>query len=147
LGTELPEIRNFHELSEEGAGYPDPQPGENFRLRRRLTKGTAVHSLGSNYCRLPPGHISARFHYHTVNDELIVILEGTPILRYGSEEKQLRPGDVVTLPASGAPHQFRNDSDSDSFYIEISSQSQSDRVYCPEHGYFKRSDHTRETIS
>lgn len=45
---------------------------------------------------LEPGAVSALFHYHTVQDEFVFVLEGNPtVIIIGDRESQLAPNDCV----------------------------------------------------
>ena len=65
--------------------------------------------------------VSCPYHFHHASEELFYVLEGSGLLRYGGEERRLRPGDVIgcaTGPAGA--HQFVNDTDAPLLYLAIS---------------------------
>lgn len=55
---------------------------------------------------LEPGQEQAG-HKHAVGDKLYYVLEGAGRIRVGSEERDVRPGDLVCAPA-GEDHAVRN---------------------------------------
>src|SRR2546426_11429340 len=57
------------------------------------------------YC-LEPGQEQAG-HRHAVGDKLYYVLSGTGRIRVGSEEREVRPGDLACAPA-GDEHAGRN---------------------------------------
>ncbi|HWI72547.1 MAG TPA: cupin domain-containing protein, partial [Baekduia sp.] len=62
---------------------------------------------------LPPGSATFPLHAHLHNEELLVVIAGSPTLRTLQDppERALQAGDVVAFPAglTGA-HELRNDS-------------------------------------
>jgi uncharacterized cupin superfamily protein len=68
----------------------------------------SVHT-GINYNRIAPGMLSAPPHCHSVEEELFVILEGDGVCILGDHEHPVRPGHVVSRPASSRiAHAFRS---------------------------------------
>jgi len=57
------------------------------------------------YC-LEPGQ-SQKAHAHAGSDKLYAVLEGSVLARVGSEEQELRQGEVVLAPA-GSEHGLTN---------------------------------------
>ena len=55
---------------------------------------------------LEPGQQQAA-HRHAVGDKLYYVLMGTGTIRVGTEEREVRPGDLVCAPA-GEDHAVRN---------------------------------------
>jgi uncharacterized cupin superfamily protein len=80
--------------------------------RARLGRAAGSEKLGASLFALAPGGATFPLHAHLHNEELLVVIAGTPTLRVvDAPERVLRPGDVVAFVAglSGA-HQLRNDS-------------------------------------
>jgi uncharacterized cupin superfamily protein len=72
--------------------------------------GVAAGSVntGINYNRIAPRKLSAPPHCHSVEEELFVILEGDGVCILGDAEQPVRPGHVVSRPASSrVAHAFR----------------------------------------
>lgn len=77
-------------------------------------------SLGVVQMRLPPGHSSCPFHWHTREDEVFYVLRGRGVLRYGEALRELSPGDCVSCPAgTKVAHQIANPFDEDLVYLAI----------------------------
>lgn len=73
-----------------------------------LSRRLGASKLGYGRWSIPPGKASVPPHYHLVNEELAVVLEGEPSIRLDGAEHRLAPGDVVALPAGeSSAHQLR----------------------------------------
>jgi uncharacterized cupin superfamily protein len=80
--------------------------------RARLGRAAGSEQLGASLFSLPPGSVTFPLHAHLHNEELLVVIAGTPTLRTVQDPgRVLQPGDVVAFPAglTGA-HELRNDS-------------------------------------
>lgn len=58
--------------------------------------------LGCSLYELDPGERLWPYHFHWNNEEWLVVVAGTPILRAPGGERELRPGDLVAFPEG--PH-------------------------------------------
>jgi uncharacterized cupin superfamily protein len=65
--------------------------------------------LGASVYELPPGQSNCPYHYHLANEEMLVVLRGTPDLRTPDGWRRLEEGEVVAFPVGerGA-HQVMN---------------------------------------
>jgi uncharacterized cupin superfamily protein len=87
--------------------HPPMQKG--FEWSRKRVSG---ENLGASLYELPPGQKTFPYHYELGNDELLVVVAGTPTLRDPEGEHQLRPGDCILFPSGPAgAHQIVNTSD------------------------------------
>jgi uncharacterized cupin superfamily protein len=66
--------------------------------RARIGRQAASEQLGASLFELPPGASSFPLHVHHANEELIVVLAGSPTLRTLDGERTLEPGEVVACP-------------------------------------------------
>ena len=75
--------------------------GVRFALRFRVLSDTRKdgRKIGVSYEELPPGKQSVPFHYHLMEEEHIVALEGECTLRWGEERFTLKAGEYVCFPA------------------------------------------------
>jgi uncharacterized cupin superfamily protein len=106
-----------------------------MRNRSRHPLGTqfGITNFGVNLTRLPPGSISAPRHAHSLQDEFVFILEGTPILVTNSGETPLHPGMCAGFKAgSGDAHHLGNPSDAMVVYLEVGDRTQGDVVTYPD---------------
>ena len=74
--------------------WPPERPGYVWRRKR-----VAGEHLGAGLIELPPGESTFPYHYELGNDELLVVVLGTPTLRTPDGERELAPGDCVLFPS------------------------------------------------
>ena len=97
--------------------------GSSFESRFvRIGPLLGAKDLGYSYDVVPPGKRSCPFHSHRGEEEMFFIVRGTGTLRYGSETRKLRAGDLICCPTGGpeTAHQIVNDSDAELAYLSIS---------------------------
>jgi uncharacterized cupin superfamily protein len=114
------------------------QEREGFTYRRaKLGAQAGAERLGASLYELPPGQAAFPFHFHTANEELIVILRGRPHLRTGEGWRQLGEGDVVSCPVGerGA-HQIHNRTDAPVRMLVVSEMNAPDLVFQPDSDKF-----------
>jgi uncharacterized cupin superfamily protein len=116
------------------SNYPEPFASRVAgRVKRALGDAFGLKSFGVNLTRLAPGAISALRHAHTVQDELIYILQGHPTLITDAGETQLAPGMCAGFRGgSGDAHQLVNKSDGEVLYIEIGDRQPNDGASYPD---------------
>jgi uncharacterized cupin superfamily protein len=82
--------------------------------RARLGRAAGSRALGASLFALPPGSATFPLHAHLHNEELLVVLSGTPTLRTLSETRVLDAGDVVAFVAGLAgAHELTNGTDAE----------------------------------
>ncbi len=97
--------------------------GSKFASRfKRIGPLVGAKDLGYSYDIVPPGKTSCPFHSHRAEEEMFFIVRGTGTLRYGSETRKIRAGDVICCPTGGpeTAHQIVNDSDAPLAYLSVS---------------------------
>jgi uncharacterized cupin superfamily protein len=104
-----------------GTRYPEPFDRPCLaRAKRRLSDAAGLTQFGVNLTRLPPGSWSSQRHWHSAEDEFIVMMEGEAVLVTDSGEETLRPGDCAGFKAGVADgHHLQNRSDHDVVYLEV----------------------------
>ena len=92
--------------------------------------------IGYSYDVVPPGKRSCPFHSHRGEEEMFFIVKGRGTLRYGSETRKIRAGDVICCPTGGpeTAHQIVNDSDADLAYLSISTMRTPEICEYPDSG-------------
>src|SRR5262245_53809381 len=98
----------------ESVPWTEFKEGERFALRFRILSDTRKggRKLGVSYEELPAGKQSVPFHWHLMEEEHIVALEGECTLRLGEERYTLRAGDYIGFPAGQrAGHCLINETD------------------------------------
>jgi len=97
--------------------------GDKFECRAtRIGPLLGAKDLGYSYDVVPPGKASCPFHSHRGEEEMFFVVKGTGTLRYGSETRKIRAGDVICCPTGGpeTAHQIVNDSESELAYLSVS---------------------------
>jgi uncharacterized cupin superfamily protein len=76
-----------------------------------VAAAAGAQHLGASVVEVPPGGLSSPYHLHHGNEELLIVLSGTPELRTPGGYRQLSPGEVVSFARGpeGA-HRLRNTS-------------------------------------
>lgn len=113
--------------------------GEAFAHRSgRVAARLGAEKLGATLTVVPPGKSAWPRHSHRVNEEMVVVLEGSGTLRFGDEEHPLRAGDVAVFPPGGpeVAHRIDNTSDADLRYLAISTMEEPEVVEYPDSGKF-----------
>lgn len=112
-------------------GYPRRfrQVGGNVELRRWQAVGDAagLTQFGVNRVVLPPGAMSSLRHWHTEEDEFVVVLEGELVLVTDAGETTIGPGALAGFPKGRANgHHLVNRAESDAVFLAIGTRSSTD---------------------
>jgi len=84
-----------------------------------LGTDTVAQRLGASLEIVAPGKRSCPYHFHYVQEEMFVILEGFGT-RVAGEMLPIRSGDVIFIPPGPEyPHQIINTSDAPLKYLSI----------------------------
>ena len=111
------------------AGSPPPFGG-TFADIGLLLGGSR---LGSAATIVPPGAAFCPYHWHTQEEEIFIVWEGTPTLRTPAETRVLRRGDCVLFPAGpGGAHRLSNESKAPCTIIMIANTDRGDVCYYPD---------------
>jgi uncharacterized cupin superfamily protein len=116
------------------SNYPEPfLPRVAGRVKRGLGDAFGLTSFGVNHTTLAPGAWSALRHAHTVQDELVYVLEGNPTLVTSDGESLLAPGMCVGFKAgSGNAHHLVNHTDKDVVLLEMGDRNPGDAATYPD---------------
>jgi uncharacterized cupin superfamily protein len=92
--------------------FDERRAGRGFEsMRARLGTQAGAEKLGLSLWEVPPGIAAYPYHWHVVEEEMVVVLDGHPVLRTPEGERRLEPGDVVAfLVGERGAHQLWNDS-------------------------------------
>jgi uncharacterized cupin superfamily protein len=116
--------------------FDDGNDAPGFANRRaRLGRQAGGDRLGASLFEVEPGAAPFPLHYHLGNEEMLIVVAGSPTLRTGSGERRLEPGELVSLPVGerGA-HQVINRGDETVRFLIISEMNAPDVVVRPESG-------------
>ena len=113
-GTRLP-------FAVEDVPWEEYAHGERFgtRFRQLGEYGGCLH-VGVCMEEIAPGRQAYVAHYHLLEEEQLLVLEGRPTLRLGEKRHQLEPGSYVVFPAGQkAGHALLNETDAPVRYLII----------------------------
>lgn len=112
-----------------------PRFGSRYRALTDLGGGSRV---GVAIEELPPGKQSCPFHYHLLEEEHLLVLEGRAKLRLGERTYDIAAGDYVCFPAGQkAGHCLINDGDTPCRFLIIGERNPNDVVVYPDSGKVK----------
>jgi uncharacterized cupin superfamily protein len=116
------------------SGYPEPFRSRVLpREKRALGDALGLTKIGVNLTTLPPGKESSMRHFHTLEDELVFVVEGEVVLVTDEGEQVLTAGTCAGFPAgSRNGHQIVNRSDRPARYLEISNRDPDDGAEYPD---------------
>lgn len=124
-------IINLSEVPFEKINAPD---GSVFGgTRRRVGAHTGAQKLGYSFFYVPPGKAAFPLHMHTGNEEMIYVIEGEGVLRFGKEELTVAPGTIVACPVGAEyPHQLINTGADELRYLVVSTMDFPDLCEYPD---------------
>jgi uncharacterized cupin superfamily protein len=114
-----------------GSGYPEPY-ASIMRKRSYLKLGDAggLTQFGANITILKPGGISSMRHWHTTEDEFVMVTRGEVVLVNDDGETVMFEGDCAAFPAGVENgHHFLNRSDEEARFLVIGTRAPSETVY------------------
>jgi uncharacterized cupin superfamily protein len=101
--------------------------------RARLGRQLGTERLGLSLWELGPGQAAYPYHFHLAEEEVLVILEGGPLLRSPQGWRHLARGEVVRFPVGeDGAHQLLNDTDETVRLLSASTHGQPDIVVYPD---------------
>jgi uncharacterized cupin superfamily protein len=110
------------------------RPGFSWQ-RAALGHQAGGERLGASLFALPSGQAAFPLHYHLGNEELLVVIAGTPSLRTLDGERELATGDVVSFPrGEEGAHQIVNRAEDEARILLISEMNAPEVVVRPESG-------------
>ncbi|HZA58934.1 MAG TPA: cupin domain-containing protein [Solirubrobacterales bacterium] len=116
--------------------FDQDQTRDGFRNRRAmLGKQVGSERLGASLFELQPGQAAFPLHYHLANEEMLIVVAGTPTLLTGQRERELAEGEIVSFPVGpGGAHQVVNRTDRPVRILMLSEMIAPDIVVRPESG-------------
>ena len=114
--------------------YEFDRPGRSFR-DTPIAPRLGAELLGASLYELPPGERLWPYHFHHGNEELLVVLAGTPTLREPGGERPLEPGDCVLFPRGpDGAHALRNETGEPARFLIFSTLLAPEIVTYPDSG-------------
>jgi uncharacterized cupin superfamily protein len=116
--------------------FDEPREVEGFRARRaRMGRQAGSEKLGVSCWELPPGQAAYPYHWHLTEEELLVVMQGTPSLRTPDGWRELAEGEVVAFPrGEEGGHQLMNRTEQTVRFLAFSTQPGPDIVMYPDSG-------------
>lgn len=115
-------------------GFIDGLQNEKYKSRyKAISEKFGAKNLGFYLKEIGPKIFSAPYHWHTGEEELVIVLEGEATVRNDDQFRILKPGDLIYY-ATGADsvHQMYNHTDKPFKYFVLSSQSADDVCFYPD---------------
>jgi uncharacterized cupin superfamily protein len=114
--------------------FDEPREHPGFRARRaRLSRQAGSERLGLSLWEVPPGEAAYPYHHHLTEEELVLVLEGTPSLRTPAGWRELAQGEVVAFPrGEHGGHQLANRTDQTVRFLAFSTNGEPDIVIYPD---------------
>jgi uncharacterized cupin superfamily protein len=103
---------------------------EGFLAKRaRLSRQAGSKRLGLSLWELGPGQAAYPYHFHYTEEELLVVLSGTPSLRIPEGWRELASGEVVAfLRGEEGAHQIFNQTNETVRFLSFSTNGDPDVV-------------------
>ncbi len=109
--------------------------GGPLKRQTFIGKAAGAQRIGATVWDIDPGGTAYKYHFHYGEEELLIVLEGTPTLRSPDGERVLEPGEVVAFPVGpDGAHQLINNSDEPARFIAVSAGDDTDVVIYPDTG-------------
>ena len=114
-----------------GSIYPAPYDAEMAgRSSIRVGQAGGLSQFGANIVILAPGAKSSLRHYHTKEDEFVMVMEGTLTLVEDDGPVEMQPGDCATFPAGKANgHHLINATDREARFLVIGTSAPDEVAY------------------
>ena len=114
---------------------PEWQERRGANRVARPAAAAGSQRLGASIVEVGPGTLSSPYHFHHANEELLIVLTGTPELRTPDGLRELEPGEVVSFPRGPAgAHRLRNGSSVPCRLLFVSEMNLPDVVAYPDTG-------------
>lgn len=121
----MPKI-NLDKVAETvGTTYPAPFDTPcRSRGKKAIGDAGGLTQFGAHIITLPPGAWSSQRHWHSAEDELVMIMEGHSTFIDDDGETILNPGDITAHPAGdGNGHHMINNTDKDVRFLIIGTRN------------------------
>jgi uncharacterized cupin superfamily protein len=114
--------------------YDEEREPPGFRaLRARVGRAAGAERLGLSVWELPPGEAAYPYHCHLAEEELLVVIDGTPDLRTPDGWRRLSSGEVVAFPrGEDGAHQLANRTEQAVRFLALSTNGDPDIVVYPD---------------
>ena len=120
----------------ENPDFDDPRDQDGFRAQRaRLGRQAGAKRVGASLWEVAPGQAAYPYHAHLTEEELVIVLTGTPSLRTPQGWRELEQGEVVSFPrGEQGAHQIVNRTHDTVRFLALSTSGEPDVVLQPDSG-------------
>ena len=117
-----------------GTSYPKEHREQvERRSKRALGDALGLTHYGVNLVELEPGAWSSQRHWHSAEDEFMVVVSGELTLITDAGRQVLSAGMVAGFPAgTDNGHHLVNESEQTAVYLEVGDRSDDDEVRYPD---------------
>lgn len=119
---------------------PEWQPEKHFAAGyegrySQVGSSAGGENLGVSLYEIEPGNSSAPYHWHAANEEMVIVLSGTPTLRTPEGERELAEGEVVAFRrGEEGAHKLTNHSDAPVRVLIVSEMNEPEVAVYPDSG-------------
>ena len=100
-----------------------------------LAERAGSERLGASLYEIEPGQATFPYHWHTANEEVLLVLEGTVTLREPTGTREVGAGEVVAFPhGERGAHQLSNRGEERARFIVMSEMNWPDPCVYPDSG-------------
>jgi len=100
-----------------------------------VAKQLGAKQIGASVYELAPGQRTFPYHWHQLEEEMLIVLRGEPTLRDPSGERRLAAGDCVLFPTGPeGGHTIRNDTDEPVRLLMLSCEHEAEIAFYPDSG-------------
>jgi uncharacterized cupin superfamily protein len=90
----------------------------------RVGAAAGAQRLGATLYEIDPGGAVSPYHVHHANEEMLIVVAGSPSVRLPSGVRELVPGDLLAFPAGAeGAHRVFNESDEPARVLLISTMN------------------------
>jgi uncharacterized cupin superfamily protein len=116
--------------------FDEPREHPGFAARRaRVGRQAGCRRLGASVWELGAGQAAYPYHAHLGEEELIIVLSGSPSLRTPAGWRELVAGDVVAFArGEEGAHQLANRTSETVRFVALSTNDEPDIVLYPDAG-------------
>jgi uncharacterized cupin superfamily protein len=138
---ETPDPNRAPAAEARGASIFDPEmetvdepPGYLARGAQVGKQARAAH-IGLSLYELQPGNSICPYHWHSANEEMLIVLAGAPTLRTPAGERELDEGEVIAFPrGEDGAHKVTNRSEGPTRVLMVSEMNDPEVAVYPDSG-------------
>ncbi|MEL6169490.1 MAG: cupin domain-containing protein [Pseudomonadota bacterium] len=115
----------------------NPRRGQFESRMGAIGRALDTKGIGINVTVVPPGRKAWPRHYHYVNDEMFIVLNGTGTLHFGDDDHPVKPRDIIYIRGgTGIPFQLENTGTEELEYLGLSTMIPGDVFHYVDSGKY-----------